>query len=116
VGVASTTVVPRPPRRVLWFATIGLYFVACLAMDLLPRHGPPDFRYTGSDPAVAVWNLGWPLAEFIYDPRTGLHIGPTAVPLLVLQVVVLVFGVAVALFVGLHRRRSKLNRIYGRSG
>lgn len=52
-------------------------FVAvCLAIDLLPRYGPPEFRYTGSDPTTMVWNLGWPLALAIYDPRSGLHMGP----------------------------------------
>jgi len=56
---------------------MALTFVfACAVIDLLPRHGPPDFRYTGSDPAHEVWNLGWPVALAIYDSQSGLHLGP----------------------------------------
>ena len=50
----------------------------------LPRDRPaPAFRagrvsrYSGSDPTTMVWNLGWPLALAIYDPRSGLHMGPS---------------------------------------
>ena len=60
-----------------WLNFAWAAFVAvCLVFDFLPRHGPPAFRYTGSDPAVAVWNLGWPSTWFIYDPRHGFQIGP----------------------------------------
>ena len=90
---------PQSVRRLLSATTVGVYAFACLLMDLFPRHGPPDFRYTGSDPAIAVWNLGWPLAEFIYDPLSGLHVGPTAVPVVILQVFVLVFCVCIVAFV-----------------
>ena len=38
----------------------------------------PHFRYTGVDPSVHVWNLGWPLATMIWDHRSGLHVGPFA--------------------------------------
>jgi hypothetical protein len=100
-----TTPQPRSVRRLLWVAAVSVCILACSAIDLLPRHGPPDFRFIGSDPAFAVWNLGWPLAQFIYDSRTGLHTGPTAVPLMVLQGVALAFGVAVGMFVGWLRHR-----------
>jgi hypothetical protein len=55
---------------------VASYVLACLLLDVLPRFGPPEFRYTGSDPTVPVWNLGWPLALTIYDARSGLHVGP----------------------------------------
>ena len=100
------TLKPQAVRRLIWFGAVGMYLFVCLVMDLLPRHGPPDFRYTGSDPAFAVWNIGWPLAQFIYDSRTGLHTGPTAVPLMVLQTVVL----AVGMFVGWLRHRRAIRR------
>jgi hypothetical protein len=105
VDAMPTKLQPRSVRCLLWVAAASLYFLACMVMDLLPRQGPPDFRYTGSDPAFAVWNLGWPSAQFIYDARTGLHTGPTAVPLVALQVVSLAFGVAVGMFVGWLRHR-----------
>lgn len=69
------------------------FAVTCLVFDFLPRHGPPDFRYTGSDPAVAVWNLGCPLTWFIYNPRHGFQIGPGAHFVVLFQVFVLVVGV-----------------------
>lgn len=56
---------------------VASYVLACLALDFLPRFGPPEFRYTGSDPTVPVRDLGWPLALTIYDARSGLHIGPS---------------------------------------
>lgn len=36
-------------------------------IDFFPWHGPPAFRYTGSDPSHHVWNLGWPIPWIIYD-------------------------------------------------
>ena len=71
-----------------------LYVVGCLVIDFLPSYGTPHFRYTGSDPQISVWNLGWPLAEFIYDSRSGLHWAPTAGPLLAAQIAVLIIGIA----------------------
>ena len=54
-----------------------LLLVLCAAA-FWPRHGPPDFRYTGADPAFHVWNFGWPVASFLYDARSGFHAGPVA--------------------------------------
>jgi len=71
------------------------FVLVCLLIDFLPRHASPDFRYTGSDPAVAVWNLGWPLALFIYDPKHGFQVGPFAYLMLPFQFVVLAVGVIV---------------------
>ncbi len=56
---------------------VASYVFACLVFDLFPRFGPPNFRYTGSDSTVPVWNLGWPHALAIYDARSGLHISPS---------------------------------------
>ncbi len=105
----QTTPQPRSFRRLLWVSVFCMYILACLAMNLLPWHGSPDFRYTGSDPGFAVWNFGWPLAQFIYDSRTGLHNGPLVLESIVLQCGVLVFGIAAALFVGCMRRCRRLN-------
>src|SRR5688500_1919301 len=65
-------------KRLYSMAGAVAFVLACLIVDFLPRHGPPHFRYTGSDPTSHVWNLGWPLALFVYDPRSGLHVGPFA--------------------------------------
>jgi hypothetical protein len=56
-------------------AAIGC-LIAFVVIDFFPWHGAPFFRYTGSDTSYVVWNLGWPLALAIYDPRSGVHIGP----------------------------------------
>ncbi|MGN6554052.1 MAG: hypothetical protein ACTHLW_10065 [Verrucomicrobiota bacterium] len=55
---------------------LGVLIVACALADFFPRHDAPLFRYTGSDSAVEVWNFGWPLVLSIFDPQSGIHIGP----------------------------------------
>jgi len=65
-------------RRPSPIRLVALFVAACLVADLFPWRGPPDFRYTGSDPTISVWNLGWPLATAIYDSRNGFHVGPWA--------------------------------------
>ena len=62
----------------MWKAAVAVFVLTCLIVDVFPHHGVPHFRDTGSDPAYPVWNLGWPLALFIYDPGNGLHVGPFA--------------------------------------
>ncbi|HZN68373.1 MAG TPA: hypothetical protein VFB66_24010 [Tepidisphaeraceae bacterium] len=76
-------------RRLLKLLT-ALSLPLCVAAAW-PRHGPPDFRYTGSDPAAHVWNFGWPVALVIYDARYGFHVGPFAylvIPILVFALTV----------------------------
>ena len=94
----------NPPRR--WWKLIAVAFVLiCLAVDFLPRHAAPDFRYTGSDPTIPVWNLGWPLALFIHDPNHGFQVGPFAYLMLPFQFVVLAIGlIIVAAVRRLHNR------------
>jgi hypothetical protein len=71
---------------------IALYLATCLVVDLWPQFGPPQFRYTGSDPEVFVWNFGWPLTTFIYDPRSGIHVGPGLYLVVAAQLGLLVVG------------------------
>lgn len=82
-------------RWIWWTLGCVLYLACCVVLDLFPRFGPPDFRYTGSDPAFHVWNLGWPLALAIYDARSGLHIGPfpAFVPVLQFFLLAIVAGI-----------------------
>jgi hypothetical protein len=94
---------PNGGNRIWWRIAIGC-LVAFVVVDLFPWHGPPFFRYTGSDPTYAVWNLGWPLALSIYDPRSGVHIGPFFYFAVPFQAVVLSLAAAVFLF----RRRYNL--------
>jgi len=86
------------PKRWLKLAAIA-FVVVCLFVDFLPRHTCPDFRYTGSDPSVPVWNLGWPLALFIYDPEHGFQVGPFAYVLLPFQFGGLAVGLIVVAIV-----------------
>jgi hypothetical protein len=86
------------------------YVTVCLIVDLWPRIGAPDFRYTGSDPEWYVWNIGWPLALAIYHPGLGFFPGPGIIPIIVLQALGLGFGVLVCRIVLKLRpssRRSK---------
>jgi hypothetical protein len=91
-------------RDRLW-GRVGIgCLIAFVVVDLFPWHGPPFFRYTGSDPGYAVWNLGWPLALANYDPRSGVHIGPSFWFVVSFQAVVLSLAAVVFLF----RRRHNL--------
>ena len=82
--------------------------IACAVMDLAPRHGPPEFRYSGSDPVSSVWNLGWPVALAIYDSRSGFHVGPFCYAVVPFQVAIVSAIAALSLW---HRRnwRSRLS-------
>lgn len=67
---------PRKRERLTWKTAAGAIFLACAITDLFPLFGPPAFRYPGADPGNPVWNLGWPIPLFIYDPSNGIHVGP----------------------------------------
>lgn len=84
----------REHSGVSWRRVAFALIIICIIADIFPRHGAPDFRYTGSDPAVDVWNLGWPLVLSIFDPRSGIHVGP-------FFYVVIPFQIAVISLVGL---------------
>jgi hypothetical protein len=77
---------------VRWSVLAALFVVVCLILDFFPYHGPPNFRFNGSDPSFEVWNLGWPLAMAIYDSRSGFHVGPVTIFVLPCQCAVLVLG------------------------
>jgi hypothetical protein len=85
----------KPLLRKRWKTIASLFVVLCLLTDFFPYHGPPQFRYTGSNPSFAVWNFGWPLATAIYDSRNGFHIGPIAYLILPLQCVLMAAGIVV---------------------
>src|SRR5438105_10669701 len=94
---------PRSPstsaRLIRWRLLVAGYIIACGLVDGLPSYGPPFFRYTGSDPSLRVWNLGWPLALGIFDPMSGLHLGPFLYVILPVQAMVAVFiGIVIALW------------------
>lgn len=86
---------------------LAAYFALCLFVNLFPAYGPPNFRYTGSDPSVHVWNLGWPLATAIYDPRSGFHYAPEAFFLVAYEIMVLFVGVFFAVLRVLQRSRTQ---------
>lgn len=81
---------------------VALLIGACLLTNFVPHRGPPQFRYTGSDPDRPVWNLGWPLVIAIYDPQSGLHAGPFAPVLIPIESLALA-----AMTVGMNRSRSR---------
>jgi hypothetical protein len=68
------------------------FLAICLLVDFLPRNASPDFRYTGSDPAIPVWNIGWPIALSIYDPKHGFQVGPFAYLVLPFQFAMFAVG------------------------
>lgn len=76
---------------------IGVFLLFCL-LDLIPRSGGPYFRYTDSDPEFKVWNLGWPVPLAIFDPRSGIHIGPFVYVIIPLQLL-LIFLLAVIVLI-----------------
>ncbi len=85
-GAAATMLpVGRPtrmkltPTRNQMVALIVLAVVFAI-LAIMPHWGAPEFRYTGSDPAHGVWNLGWPLATCIHDSAHSPHlfVGPFA--------------------------------------
>lgn len=86
-----------------WRLWLISYIIVCLLIDLYPRFGPPYFRYTGSDPSRHVWNLGWPMPTTIVD--SGIHVGPVALPLVMMEIVVIGITTAVSLMLRQLRRK-----------
>jgi hypothetical protein len=87
-----------------WKALVLVVLLVIFAViDFFPHFGAPNFRYTGADPEIHVWNFGWPLATFIYDSRSGFHVGPIAATVLVCQFIVL----GIAAFVLRAKNRGK---------
>ena len=86
---------------------VASYVVVCFALDFFPRFGPPEFRYTGSEPTFPVWNLGWPLALAIYDVRSSLHVSPSVYLVPPAQLLVLLATVA---FISIVKRAGGTER------
>ena len=91
-------------RKLLFW--LFIYILFCLLIDLFPNFGLPNFRYTGSNPTVHVWNFGWPLASFLYDPESGLHVSPVGVLVVIAQLFVLAVLTAIMAAI----RKMWLNR------
>ena len=92
-----------------WKLASSAYVLCCALVDLFPHFGAPFFRYTGSDPAVHVWNLGWPFALFIFDSRAGLQIGPFVAPVIGIQLVLI--GLASALYFTRMNRQNNTSEL-----
>jgi hypothetical protein len=88
-----------------WNTILILSIAACLVVDSFPHFGPPQFRYTGSDPNTHIWNLGWPLATAIYDQHNGVHAGPLVYVLVPMEVVALA---AAAIAVAMSRSGGRM--------
>lgn len=91
-----------------WRSVATLYMGFCLLLGFFPHYGPPHFRYTGSDPANEVWNIGWPLATMIWDDQCGLEIGPFAYIVLPLLIGIGMTGAAVVVRVRSVRNSQRL--------
>jgi len=50
--------------------------------------------------------MGWPLAEFIYDPRSGIHIGPDAIPVILIQILLFATIIISQIIFNAIRRRA----------
>jgi hypothetical protein len=103
------------PRSFLRSKSIVAAVLGFALIDLFPRHGPPNFRYTGSDPAHEVWNLGWPMALAIYDPQSGIHLGPFLYVVVPLQVL-FILPIAVTVWFNQRRHNPSLHRTATGSG
>ena len=97
----------RTHERLSARAAVGMTVLACTIMDLFPRLGPPAFRHADPDPGNPVWNLGWPLPLYIYDPGNGIYAGPATGPMLLGQLML----VTLVLIVCLRVRRIGTARI-----
>ena len=95
------------PRRTRFKTIFGILIVLCILANFFPRHGPPHFRYTGSDPSREVWNLGWPLVLAIYDPQYGLHVGPFACVVIPLECFIVAVGTFVSVTLWQRCNKSK---------
>jgi hypothetical protein len=95
---------PRSWKR-SWIG-VAFYVGFCFILGFFPTHGAPHFRYTGSDPSFPVWNLGWPIATMICDPRTGLHVGPFAYALFPMMILLGVVGIGFAVLVRRYQRTT----------
>ncbi|QDV75694.1 hypothetical protein [Botrimarina mediterranea] len=56
----------------------GLHLLLLVIATVWPTWGPPQFRYTGSNPDRPVWNFGYPVSAFIFDEEVlpAWHMGP----------------------------------------
>lgn len=97
--------------RLAYLLGLPALAILFLAVDFWPRFGPPDFRYTGSDPSSTVLNLGIPIAHFIYDERVSPSFiwGPLAKYLLLAELFAFL-GVIISLKLAAHFMLSRPSR------
>jgi hypothetical protein len=85
----------KKDRKKRWAVFLAAYVTVCLIIDFYPIYGRPHFRYTGSDPSKAVWNIGWPLATMIFDDSSDIHVGPFAYVLFPMELIILALTFAI---------------------
>lgn len=92
-------------QRLLVFGVL----IFMLAFLIGPNYGPPNFRYTGSDPENHVWNFGWPVSTFILDSNSSSNVIVYPFWFLIVSLA-LCFVSCLYVFLILWNNRSCLNR------
>ena len=92
-------------RRQVVSLSSGL--LAAAVLSFFPRFGPPNFRYTDSDPSHHVWNLGFPLATCIDDPVTEPHLFVGPIGSVVFMAAAVSAGVPILLLFAWNNKTSK---------
>ncbi|MGB4929496.1 MAG: hypothetical protein WBP43_05975 [Chitinophagales bacterium] len=79
-------------KRKPWLKWLIIFLAIIFAIiDFYPEFNVPQFRYTGSDPNHFVWNIGYPLALFIFDNENSPFIfaGPVFFIALPIQILII---------------------------
>lgn len=81
----------------IWTIIVCLGFIL---IDFFPEYGSPHFRYNGSNPDNLVWNLGKPLALFVFDSDNYpyLFLSPLAYVVIPIQILFMVIVLLIRKF------------------